>query len=70
MNSNKNVLKLVGLVKYGKELENTKWTQIGVAFENRDGSYTLRFDYLPTNPDTGIQMRRFDTRPDDEQPPA
>ena len=23
------------------------WTKIGVAFQNRDGSWNLRFDYLP-----------------------
>ena len=36
------------------------WTRIGVAFENRDGSMNLRFDYWPTSPETTIQLRPFD----------
>jgi hypothetical protein len=42
--------------------ENKKgfWTKIGVAFENSDGSWNLRFDYLPTRvADTTIQLRPF-----------
>ncbi len=33
------------------------WTRIGTAFENRDGSWNLRFDYLPTDPSATVQMR-------------
>jgi hypothetical protein len=43
------------------------WTTIGVAFENDDGSWNLRFDYLPANPPTTtIQLRAFDS-PSEEQ---
>ena len=39
---------------------NTKfWTRIGVAYENGDGSWSLRFDYLPVDPQTGIQLCEF-----------
>ena len=41
------------------------WTTIGVAFENSDGSFNLRFDYLPTDPATTIQLRAFDDKSDD-----
>jgi hypothetical protein len=37
--------------------ENSFWTKIGVAFENRDGSWNLRFDYLPSRPDVKVQLR-------------
>ena len=33
------------------------WTRIGVAFMNRDGSLNLRFDFLPTDASTTIQVR-------------
>ena len=33
------------------------WSPIGAAFQNRDGSWNLKFDLLPTRPDTTIQMR-------------
>jgi hypothetical protein len=36
------------------------WTKIGVAFQNRDGSWNLRFDYLPARlGETTIQLREF-----------
>ena len=38
-------------------MENGFWTRIGTAFQNQDGSWNLRFDYLPTNPSVTIQMR-------------
>jgi hypothetical protein len=41
----------------------TYWTRIGVAFENRDGSWNLKFDFVPTSPGTTIQLR--DVRRDD-----
>jgi hypothetical protein len=40
--------------------EKNHWTTIGVAFENDDGSFNLRFDYLPTDSATTIQLRDFD----------
>ena len=33
------------------------WTRIGTAFQNQDGSWNLRFDYVPTNGSATIQMR-------------
>ena len=33
------------------------WARIGTGFENRDGSYTLKFDFVPTDSETGIQLR-------------
>jgi len=34
------------------------WTRIGVAYENHDGSWNLRFDYLPLDlANTTIQLR-------------
>jgi hypothetical protein len=42
-------------------------TTIGVAFENDDGSFNLRFDYLPTDmATTTIQIRAFDAREDEQ----
>ena len=33
------------------------WTRIGTAFENKDGSFNLKLDYLPTSAETTIQLR-------------
>lgn len=38
-------------------MEKGFWTRIGTAFQNQDGSWNLRFDYLPTNSGITIQMR-------------
>jgi hypothetical protein len=70
MNSNsKNMMKLVAVVQYGEgENRKNRWTTIGVAFENRDGSWNLRFDYLPANlATTTIQMRAFDPRSEEAE---
>jgi hypothetical protein len=46
-----------------KEGQKGFWTRIGTAFENKDGSWSLQFDYMPTNiHKTGIQMRDIDKR--------
>ena len=37
--------------------EQSFWTRIGVAFENRDGSWNVRLDYLPSRPDIKLQFR-------------
>lgn len=44
---------------YGVTLRNGRnyWTRIGTAFANRDGSLNLRFDYVPTDPQTTVQVR-------------
>jgi len=38
-------------------LEKGIWAPIGAAFQNRDGSWNLKFDLLPTDPKMTIQMR-------------
>lgn len=40
------------------------WTRIGAAFDNRDGSLNLTFDYFPTDPSMTIQVR--EPRSDDK----
>jgi hypothetical protein len=63
--TNKNMKKLVAAVTRN---DNTYWTQIGVAFENRDHSWNLKFDYLPTDlQETTIQLRDFDPKSDDSE---
>ena len=44
----------------------TFWTRIGVAFENRDGSWTLKFDFLPTSAATTVQLRELRPREEPE----
>ncbi len=50
---------IVAVVERGKgEKKKNYWTRIGVAFPNRDGSFNLRFDYLPADmAGTTIQLR-------------
>jgi hypothetical protein len=56
----KNMKQLVAAVERGEgEDKKSYWTRIGVAFENRDGSWNLRFDYLPARPDITVQLRDF-----------
>ena len=38
-------------------LEKGIWAPIGAAFQNKDGSWNLKFDLLPTDPKMTIQMR-------------
>ncbi len=38
-------------------MEKGFWTRIGTAFQNHDGSWNLRFDYLPTDRTATVQMR-------------
>jgi hypothetical protein len=59
MNTEKKMMHLVAVVerKVGEETK-SYWTRIGVAFANRDGSWSLKFDYLPARMgETTIQMR-------------
>ena len=43
-----------------------RWTEIGVAFQNQDGSYNLLLHYVPTNlTETSLHMR--DPKPREEQ---
>ncbi|MCA9595405.1 MAG: hypothetical protein KC776_18955 [Myxococcales bacterium] len=63
-----NMKQIVAVVERGEGTDTKKfWTRIGVAFENRDGSWNLRFDYFPTNPATTVQLRNIDERVDAER---
>ena len=62
-NARANMKQLVAAVERGEGNDaKSYWTRIGVAFENRDGSWNLRFDYFPANPATTIQMRDIEPR--------
>ena len=62
-NARTNMKQIVAVVERGAGDDAKKfWTRIGVAFENRDGSWNLRFDYFPTNPATTVQLRDIDAR--------
>ncbi len=54
--ANKPKRELFGVVRR-EGSEKDFWTRIGTAFENKDRSWNLLFDYIPTSPDTTIQMR-------------
>ena len=66
--NDKKMMQIVGAVQRTTEGEKkTWWTKIGVAFPNKDGSWNLRFDYLPAHlADTTIQLR--DIEPKDAAP--
>jgi hypothetical protein len=67
-NDKKNMKQLVAAIERGEGDERkTYWTRIGVAFENRDGSWNLRFDFLPARPgETTVQLRDFDAKDKDK----
>ncbi len=48
------------------------WTRVGTAFENRDGSWSLQFDYFPTfsGGKTTIQMRDIREKTDKPAQPT
>ena len=55
-------LAIVGVVNFEHEGEaKSRWTTIGAAFQNKDGSFNLRFEYMPV---TGavVQIRPFRNR--------
>jgi hypothetical protein len=66
--NDKKMMQIVGAVERTVgENKKTWWTKIGVAFPNKDGSWNLRFDYLPARlADTTIQLR--DIEPKDAAP--
>ena len=69
-NNQKKMKRILGAAEYTTSdgEEKARWTQIGVAFENRDGSWNLLFDYLPTRPGkTTIQVRDFDPKEEEER---
>ena len=62
--NDKKMMQIVGAVQrsVGEEKKNF-WTRIGTAFQNRDGSWNLRFDYLPTaHTETTVQLRDIDPK--------
>lgn len=44
--------------------DQSRWTRIGTAFANSDGSENLVFDFLPTDPAMTIQVREPKERED------
>ncbi len=62
----KKMMQLVAVVERGNgDDKKGYWTRIGAAFQNRDGSWNLRFDYLPARmSETTIQMRPATERED------
>jgi len=66
-NDRKNMKQLVAAIERGEgDDKKTYWTRIGVAFENRDGSWNLRFDFIPARPaKTTVQLRDFDAKEKD-----
>jgi hypothetical protein len=64
------MMQIVGAVErtVGEE-KKTWWTRIGTAFQNKDGSWNLRFDYVPARlADTTIQLRDMDRKEAAPQP--
>ena len=68
-NDKKNMKQLVAAIERGEgDEKKTYWTRIGVAFENRDGSWNLRFDFIPARPvETTVQLRDFDAKDRDKE---
>jgi hypothetical protein len=62
--TDKKMKQIVAAVERGDgETKKTYWNRIGVAFENRDGSFNLRFDYVPARMgETTIQLRDFEPK--------
>lgn len=55
-------LAIVGVVNFEHEgEEKSRWTTIGTAFQNKDGSFNLRFEYMPVTGAT-VQIRPFAKR--------
>jgi hypothetical protein len=42
------------------------WTRVGAAFVNRDGSWNLKLDAIPTNGTLQVRDREFDDRRNDD----
>jgi hypothetical protein len=61
MATHKEMKQLMGVITRGEgDDKRTFWTKIGVAYRNKDDSYNLRFEYLPTDlANTTIQLRDF-----------
>ena len=53
-----NVLEVYGVrdYKFGKEIR-SEWTRIGVGFPNKDGSYTIKLHYMPTDTNISLNLK-------------
>ena len=64
MMNDKKMMQIVGAVErtVGDE-KKSFWTRIGVAFQNKDGSWNLLFEYLPARlAETTIQLREIEPK--------
>ena len=62
--NDKKMMQIVGAVQrtVGDD-KKSFWTRIGTAFQNKDGSWNLRFDYLPARlSETTVQLREMDPK--------
>lgn len=68
----KNMKQIVAAVEraVGEGEVKTWWTRVGVAFENQDGSWNLRFDFVPTDPKTTLRLRDIDHQRQERPEPA
>jgi len=68
MATQKKMKQLMAITTRGEgDKEKTFWTRIGVAFENNDGSYNIKVEFLPADlVNTTIQLRDFKERDDKE----
>ena len=64
----KKEMKLVYTVVEGRDGKSF-WTRVGVAFVNRDGSWNLKLDAIPTNGTLQVRDREFEERKDDAATP-
>ena len=59
-------LEICGIVDFEHKGEKkSRWTKIGTAFRNKDGSFNLLFDYMPVT-DATVQIRPFKDRGQDD----
>ncbi len=67
--STQKMMQLVAVVERGEGKDKRAfWTKIGIAFENRDGSFNLRFDYVPARmAETTIQLRAIEPRDESDR---
>ena len=56
MANNKQSPDLIAFAVTGTD-DNPFYNKIGAAWENKDGSMNLNFDFLPTDPSATIQLR-------------
>jgi hypothetical protein len=62
MNNPKMMQIVFAIPRVAQGEKKTWWMKAGVAFQNKDGSWNLRFDALPARPDITIQLREMDAK--------